>query len=212
MPEKYLSVLGDCRTQKIIEKSRFIATSRHVESEEEAKRFIAEISAEFYDATHNCYAYVCDKSGNFLRFSDDGEPQGTAGMPMLEVIKNNSLFETAVVVTRYFGGIKLGAGGLVRAYAGAVAENLVSAQKVLYETCLESRFTVEYSNIDAALRYFAESGADVIKTEYLNEAVFTVAVKKSEYADFVAGLINRLCGKVKTERTGEYFFPFKIRG
>lgn len=210
MPEKYLSVLGDCRTQKTIEKSRFITTSRHVEGEEQAKRFIAGISAEFSDATHNCYAYVCDNLGNFLRFSDDNEPQGTAGVPMLEVIKNNNLFEVAVVVTRYFGGIKLGAGGLVRAYSGAVAENLAAAQKVLYETCAESRYAVDYPSVAPAMRFFSENNANVINTEYLNEVVFTVAVKKSEEALFNSELINRLNGKVKTQKLREYFFPFKI--
>ena len=210
MPEKYLSVLGDCRTQKTIEKSRFITTSRHVEDEEAAKRFIAEISAEFSDATHNCYAYICDKTGNFLRFSDDNEPQGTAGMPMLEGIKSNSLFEVAVVVTRYFGGIKLGAGGLVRAYSGAVAENLAAAQRVLYETCAESRYTVDYSSVDTAMRFFADSNADVINTEYLNEVHFTVAVKKSAEQEFNSKLINRLNGRVQIKKIREYFFPFRI--
>ena len=210
MPEKYLSVLGECRTQKIIEKSRFITTSRRVESEEQAKRFIAEVYAEFADATHNCYAYICDNLGNFLRFSDDNEPQGTAGMPMLEVIKNNSLFEVAVVVTRYFGGIKLGAGGLVRAYSGAVAENLAAAQKVLYETCAESRYTVDYPFVDTAMRFFGENSADIINTEYLNEVIFTVAVKKSAEQGFNSNLINRLNGKIKIEKIREYFFPFKL--
>jgi len=209
MPEKYLSVLGECRTQKTIEKSRFITTSRHVESEEQAKRFIAGISAQYADATHNCYAYICDNLGNFLRFSDDNEPQGTAGMPMLEVIKSNRLFEVAVVVTRYFGGIKLGAGGLVRAYSGAVAENLAAAQKVMYEMCAESRYIVDYPSVDTAIRFFTENNADVINTEYLNEVIFTVAVKKSKEFNFNSSIINRLNGKVKIERIKEYFFPFR---
>ena len=83
MAEKYLSLAGETVTEKVIEKSRFLTVSRHVEGEDEAKNFIAEISKKHADATHNCYAYVCDKLGNNLRFSDDGEPQGTAGMPML---------------------------------------------------------------------------------------------------------------------------------
>ena len=87
----YLSVSGECVTRKTIEKSKFITTSRHVESEEEAVSFIAEISKKYSDATHNCYAYIADTAGNFLRFSDNGEPQGTAGMPMLEVLKSNKL-------------------------------------------------------------------------------------------------------------------------
>ena len=130
MTEKYTSVAGETVTEKIIEKSRFITTSRRVESEAAAKEYLsAEISKKYSDATHNCYAYICDRLGNFLRFSDDGEPQGTAGMPILEVIKSKRLSEVAVVVARYFGGIKLGAGGLLRAYSGCAAENLDMAKK-----------------------------------------------------------------------------------
>ena len=114
--KNYLSVYSAATYEKVIERSRFIANCAHVQDEEEAKAFVAKIRAEHSLATHNCYAFVADKTGNLMRFSDDGEPQGTAGMPILDVLKNKKLFETAVVVTRYFGGVKLGAGGLVRAY------------------------------------------------------------------------------------------------
>ena len=129
---------------------------------------------------------------------------------MLEVLKSNRLFEAAVVVTRYFGGVKLGAGGLVRAYSGAVAENLSDAQKVLYETCAESSYTVEYPAVDATLRYFSETGANVLNTDYQNEVTFTVAVKKCEEEQFNSNLINRLNGKIKIRKIREYFFPFKL--
>lgn len=207
---QYLSVNGECVTENVIEKSRFITTSRHVEGEEQAKAFIAEISAKYRDATHNCYAYVCDDLGNFLRFSDDGEPQGTAGMPILEVLRNKKLMQTAVVVTRYFGGIKLGAGGLVRAYSGSAAENLEAAQKVRYELCTESVYTVDYPSADGASRFFAERSADVLNTEYSDEVSFTVAVKSACEEDIVSSLKNRLNGKVKIKKVREYFFPFKI--
>lgn len=207
---KYLSVNGECITEKTIEKSRFITTSRHVEGEEQAKAFIAEISSKYSDATHNCYAYICDDLGNFLRFSDNGEPQGTAGMPILEVIKNKKLFQTAVVVTRYFGGIKLGAGGLVRAYSGCAAENLDCAKKVSYEVCSESLYKVDYSGIDAAQRFFAENGADIIDTQYADGAVFRVAVKKREEEKFNKAVVNRMNGRVKIEKIKEYYFPFGI--
>lgn len=209
MPQSYLSLFGECETRKVIEKSKFIATSRHVVGEDGAKAFIAEICAKYPDATHNCYAYISDNLGNFLRFSDDGEPQGTAGMPMLEVLKNNRLFEVAVVVTRYFGGIKLGAGGLVRAYSGAVAENIAAANKVLYDICAESVYTLDYSGVDSALRFFADRGADIINTEYLNEVHFTVAIKKSAEEEFNSALINTLNGRVQIKKMREYYFPFK---
>ncbi len=210
MPEKYFSLSGQKRTVNIIEKSRFITTSRHVEGEEEARAFISEIRSEFPDATHNCYAFICDNAGNFLRFSDDGEPQGTAGMPMLDVLKKQSLVQVAAVVTRYFGGIKLGAGGLVRAYSGCVAENVAVAKKVCYTPCAESAYTLEYAGVDAALRYFTAHGGNVVNCDYQSEAIFTVAVKKSEEEGFNSGLLNALNGRVRIKKLREYFFPFEV--
>ncbi len=210
MAEKYLSVAGETVTEKIIEKSRFITVSRHVEGEEEAKAFIAEVSRRHADATHNCYAYISDDLGNNLRFSDDGEPQGTAGMPMLEVLRANGLCQTAVVVTRYFGGIKLGAGGLVRAYSGCVAENVASAQKVIYETCAESRYLVDYPEVDAAMRFFGKEDCNVISTDYADKVNFVVAVRKEREAEFNAALNDFLNGRVEIKKLREYFFPFKV--
>lgn len=205
----YLSVDGVCRTQKIIEKSRFITTSVHVASEKEAQDFILGIRKEFADATHNCYAFVGDSYGNYLRFSDDGEPSGTAGMPILDVIRNRQLYETAVVVTRYFGGIKLGAGGLVRAYSGCTAENLDIAKKVRYEMCSEIEITVGYSFADSVTRYCTAGNAVIIKTLYGDEVSLTVSVKKTDEQLFTSGLINRLNGKLKINRLKEYYFPFE---
>ena len=127
MDKSVRTVFAPYESGKIIEKSRFITYATHVETEDEARAFVAEIRSMHSLATHVCYAFVADKIGNLQRFSDDGEPQGTAGVPILEVLKNKKLFETAVAVVRYFGGIKLGAGGLVRAYSSSAAENLDGA-------------------------------------------------------------------------------------
>lgn len=207
---KFLSVAGETVTEKVIEKSKFITVSRHVAGEEDARAFVAEISKSHSDATHNCYAWVCDNLGNALRFSDDGEPQGTAGMPMLEVLRANGLCEVAVVVTRYFGGIKLGAGGLVRAYSGSVAENIAAAKKVIYQNCCESEYTVDYPEADAASRFFAGVNCNLLNCDYADKIVYTVAVKAEEESDFNATLINCLNGKVKIVKKKEYFYPFKI--
>ena len=206
----YLSVNGECRTRKTIEKSQFITTARHISSEEEAQNFIAEMRKKYADATHNCYAYVADRLGNCLRFSDDGEPSGTAGMPILDVIRNKKLYETAVVVTRYFGGIKLGAGGLVRAYSGCASENLDATQKVLYEMCSQSEYTVAYQSVDLFFRFFSEKSADIIESRYENDVTFVVAVKKSQEQEINLSLINRLNGKVTIKKLKEYYFSFKI--
>lgn len=210
MSERYLSVAGETVTEKIIERSRFITVSRHVNGEAEAKAFIAGVAKGHADATHNCFAYISDNLGNNLRFSDDGEPQGTAGMPMLEVLKANGLCEVAVVVTRYFGGIKLGAGGLVRAYSGCVAENIAAAQKVLYESCVECTCSVDYSEVDAALRFFNANDCNLLKTDYADKVIFTVAVKAEKSNAFNASLTDFLNGRVTVNKLREYFFPFEV--
>lgn len=206
--KKYLSVVGRCVTEKVIEKSRFIATSAHVEGEEEAKAFVEEIRKTYSDATHNCYAYIADENGNFMRMSDDGEPQGTAGMPMLEVVKANDLKQVAVVVTRYFGGIKLGAGGLVRAYLGAVAENLAQAKRVCYQPCTQNEYVVDYSATDAVMRYFSENDCTVEDTLYADVVRFKVSVKSEKVEGFNSSLINKLNGRVQIISLGEFIRPF----
>lgn len=210
MTEKYFTLAGETETVKIIEKSRFITTSRRIESEDGARKFIAEIAKKYPDATHNCYAFIADKLGNFLRFSDDGEPQGTAGMPIIEVIKSKNLKETAVVVTRYFGGIKLGAGGLVRAYSGCAAENLDAAEKAVCEPCVEVKIKICYQLAESVLRCVSSSGASLLNTEYSDGVKVTAAVKKSEKEKFLSSLINLSNGKADYEITKEYFSSFKI--
>ena len=120
-----LTIAKDIRTEQVIQKSRFICSLKKVATEEEAQAFLKERKKEFWDATHNCSAYVIDETAQ--RSSDDGEPSGTAGMPMLGVLRKQGLTGVAAVVTRYFGGIKLGAGGLVRAYSSSVAQAVEAA-------------------------------------------------------------------------------------
>ena len=206
----YLSVGGVHVSQKVIERSRFITTSCHVEGEDEARAFVGRISAQYKDATHNCYAYIADSTGNAPRFSDDGEPGGTAGMPILDVIKNKKLFCTAVVVTRYFGGIKLGAGGLVRAYSGCAAENLDGAQKLLYMPCEESAYTVDYGSVDILNRYFSQNDCEVNNTEYSADVTFTVAVKKELAESFNAAIFDRLNGRIKIVKLREFVCGFRL--
>ena len=204
----YLSVGGEHVSRKVIERSRFITTSCHVEGEEQARAFIARISAQYKDATHNCYAYIADSTGNAPRFSDDGEPGGTAGMPILEVIKNKKLYCTAVVVTRYFGGIKLGAGGLVRAYSGCAAENLEGAQKLLYMPCEEYAVTVGYDCVDILNRFFEKSDCEVKNTEYAAVVTFTVAVKEEGAKVFTSALADRLNGRADIKKLRTFVCGF----
>ncbi len=206
----YISVSGELSTEKVIERSRFITTSCHVESEDEARGFIARICGKYKDATHNCYAYIADPTGNAPRFSDDGEPSGTAGMPILDVIKNKKLFCTAVVVTRYFGGIKLGAGGLVRAYSGCAAENLDAAEKLNFLPCEEYRYTVGYESADICSRFFEKNDCELKNTEYSAEVSFTVAVKKQFAEQFNAAITDRLNGRIRAEKLREFVSGFRL--
>jgi len=206
----FLSVCGEAVSEKTIEKSRFITYSSHVEGDEEAKAFLLKIRSAHPAATHVCYGYIADKTGNLLRFSDDGEPQGTAGMPILEVIKNKRLFETAVAVVRYFGGIKLGAGGLTRAYSSCAAENLSSAKIKVWTLCAELKITVAYGEVTPLTRFLLKSGCVKLNEEYGENVSFSVAVKKENEEAFRLDLGDFLIGKLAVERTGEYYCAFDI--
>ena len=208
MEKAVLTVQGRHESEKIIEKSRFITYSAHVESEEEARGFLAEIRKAHTLATHVCYAFIADKTGNLQRFSDDGEPQGTAGVPMLEVLKNKKLFEIAVAVVRYFGGVKLGAGGLVRAYSSSVAEHLGGANICALEVCAEYDIVVDYTGLDGVQKYLSLRGCNPIAVDYDEKVRLKIAVKKSEESAFVAGLIDYMQGKIEYEKGLEYYAAF----
>lgn len=209
MEKTIRTVYGRCESEKIIEKSRFLTYSTHVESEEEARAFIAEIRSKHSLATHVCYAFVADKTGNLQRFSDDGEPQGTAGIPILEVLKNKKLFETAVAVVRYFGGIKLGAGGLVRAYSSSAAENLDGADVRVLEPCQDVSIIVDYTGIDSVQKYISTHPCSLLSTDYGEKVCFLVAVKKNDLEAFASGIVDYMQGRVQTENGKEYYGLFK---
>ena len=196
-------------SEKIIEKSRFLTYSAHVESEEAARAFVAEIRKAHSLATHVCYAFIADKGGNLQRFSDDGEPQGTAGVPILEVLKAKKLTESAVAVVRYFGGIKLGAGGLVRAYSSSAAENLDGADIRILEMCQECRIEVDYTGVDGVQKYLSSRTCSLLSTDYGEKVRYLTAVKKREIDDFIDGLVDYMQGRVKTEKGEEYYAPFQ---
>ena len=150
---EFTSVSKEFRHEYIVDKSRFITTIFPCTTEGEAQAFIGRINKEFWDATHNCTAYALGPKQEQQRSSDNGEPSGTAGKPMLEVLKKTGITNVAVVVTRYFGGIKLGAGGLIRAYSHSVAETLRLAPKELHTTRTQLQATIDYSLYGAVERF-----------------------------------------------------------
>lgn len=212
MEKSVCTVFGRHKSEKVIERSRFIAYSAHAESEEEARAFLAEIRKEHSLATHCCYAFIADKAGNLQRFSDDGEPQGTAGIPILEVLKNKKLSETAVAVVRYFGGIKLGAGGLVRAYSSSAAENLAGADIRRMELCGQWEIKAAYPDADCVRKFLSTHPCTLLFCDYGEKVTFVAAVKLREERDFVAALIDFSQGRAETRKEGEAYLPFPPEG
>ena len=150
--EQYKTVLEGGTGDIIEKKSRFIATVRPVRNEEEALAFLEEMRKQYWDARHNCYAYSVGRNREYTRCSDDGEPSGTAGRPMLDVILGEDIYNIAVVVTRYFGGVLLGTGGLVRAYSKAVQEGLSESLLIEKKKGISLKVTTDYTGIGAGRR------------------------------------------------------------
>lgn len=207
----YLGVYGETVWEKVVEKSRFLTYTAHITSEEEAKEFLQRVRALHPLATHVCYGYIADKVGNIQRFSDDGEPQGTAGMPILSVIKNQKLFETAVAVVRYFGGIKLGAGGLTRAYASCASEGLDAADKREYDISVTLSVTVDYPEVNALMLLLEREKVLEVQKTFGEKAEFTFFVREGECDGFCKKLNDCLNGKLQIEQKGKEYFPFSVK-
>ena len=174
---EFKTIKEDGMVQEEIKKSRFICHVKRVYSEEEARAFIAAIKKEHYKATHNCSAFIIGEKSDIKRTSDDGEPSGTAGVPMLGVLEKHNLTNLCVVVTRYFGGIKLGAGGLIRAYAGSVALAIKEIGLVEIKEQASLRLKLSYSQY--------QDFANFLKVQNLEETdtIFTELVDTTIYID-----------------------------
>lgn len=191
--------------EQTIERSRFIATIAHAPSAEEARAFINAVRAEFPDATHNCWAFVCGPPAStaVAGMSDDGEPHGTAGRPMLDVLLYSEVGEIAAVVTRYYGGVKLGKGGLVRAYGGAVQHALESMPRVEKVERTRITVTVEYPDIEPLRRLLDELGGDVEREEYAADVSYDVAMPVQHVETLRDMLMDRTAGRARIICNGE---------
>lgn len=203
------TIVKDVRHEIVIEKSRFICTLKKVYNEAEAQEFIKAVKKEYWDATHNCSAYIIDDKAQ--RSSDDGEPSGTAGIPMLEVLRKNKLTNTVAVVTRYFGGIKLGAGGLVRAYTNSVAEAVVCSG--IAEKVLMSRFSFvdDINSVGKILNILYQQ--DIFKVEdvvYELRAKIILQMKDCDRERAEAWLTDNLNRSVQLELEGQEFIEVPI--
>ena len=183
-PARYPVPAQQHRVEQVIDRSRFICTVTRVQSSEEAQAFIKTMNAEFPDATHNCWAYVVGAPGSTDRvgMSDDGEPHGTAGRPMLTVLLHSGVGEIAAVVTRYYGGTKLGTGGLVKAYGGAVQEALADMPRAERVDSVDLSVRVGYGAIGALQQLFPEYDAELLEQRFEVEAEFYVRVPRVRVA------------------------------
>lgn len=192
--ECYKTVKGPGEALIVEKKSKFIATVRPVTSDEEAQSFLAEMRSKYSDATHNVYAYVIDEN-NIFRYSDDGEPSGTAGMPVLDTIRKEGLVDVAVVVTRYFGGTLLGTGGLVHAYGAACREGLLEAGIITRILCDIISVKVDYTAVGKMQYMISEGGYILEDTVYDNEVTFKVCLKKEQVDKFIQDVTELTCGR-----------------
>ncbi|HKL74197.1 MAG TPA: YigZ family protein [Clostridia bacterium] len=201
----YKTVQGEFQTKYEILRSVFICTTKGVESFEQGIEFYREIAKKYSNATHNCYALTtCDSQ----KFSDDGEPQGTAGQPILQVIKNNNLINVVCVVTRYFGGIKLGTGGLVSAYTKSVADCLKEATIVTKTKSLEGKIVLDYNEFSAVNNYIKSNNFIVLDTVYNDLVELSIALPYCAKQEFNDTISRITAGKKEIEYIKETYHVY----
>jgi len=193
---EYRTIKEDGQVQEEIKKSRFICHAKRVYSEEEARDFITAIKKEHYKATHNCSAFIVGERSEIKRTSDDGEPSGTAGVPMLGVLENHNLTNVCVVVTRYFGGIKLGAGGLIRAYAGSVALAVKEIGIIEIKEQAGISIQMSYAQYQEYGNFLKENNLIELETNFTDQVDTMIFVDKERKDDIKADIIEFFNGKV----------------
>lgn len=192
-------------------KSRFIATVRKCESEQEAAAFIEEMKKKYWDARHNCSAFVIGSRGELTRCSDDGEPAGTAGRPMLEVLTGEGIRNIAVVVTRYFGGVLLGTGGLVRAYTQAVKAGLENCRIGTMRTGYEVEVTTDYNGIGRILYLLGNEGMEPVSADYGEKVVLRLLVPGEDLERLRGEMVEATNGRISFEKLRESDFVDRSR-
>lgn len=206
---EYLTVKEENSDQFVEKKSRFIGTCRPVRTEEEALEFIARMKSKYWDASHNVYAYILRENG-VQRFSDDGEPQGTAGIPVMDTLKKAGVVDVAVVATRYFGGILLGGGGLIRAYSHTATIALAAARKVAMRECLLLELPCDYGFYGKAAGLIPECGGVVDDTQFLEQVTLRFHLEPQLLPALEKKLADSSSGRASVKQAGQRFFPFPV--
>ena len=206
MLDQYKTVLEGGTGEITEKKSRFIATVRPVSSEEEALAFLEETRKKYWDARHNCYAYSVGMNREYTRCSDDGEPSGTAGRPMLDVILGEDIYNVAVVVTRYFGGVLLGTGGLVRAYSKAVQEGFRESRIIEKKRGICLAVTTDYTGIGKIQYIAGERGIPVLDSEYTDKVVMKLLIPSEDVDSVQKAVTEGTNGRAAMEKEKELYF------
>ncbi len=204
-PLNYLTIGKTGQHELIIKKSKFICSLARTETVEEAQEFIEQVSKKYHDATHNTYAYTLGLNDNQVKASDNGEPSGTAGIPELKALQLMKLKNVTAVVTRYFGGIKLGAGGLIRAYSNSVTE---AAQNIGVVKCVMQQliqFSIPYNRIDEINHYLEENRISIANQEYTTNVTIQIYLDLDQIQKVEDDLINLLSGKVEFNKLDQRF-------
>ena len=204
-PLNYLTIGKTGQHELIIKKSKFICSLARTETVEEAQEFIEQVSKKYHDATHNTYAYTLGLNDNQVKASDNGEPSGTAGIPELKALQLMKLKNVTAVVTRYFGGIKLGAGGLIRAYSNSVTE---AAQNIGVVKCIMQQliqFSIPYNRIDEINHYLEENRISIASQEYTTNVTIQIYLDLDQIQQVEDSLINLLSGKVEFNKLDQRF-------
>lgn len=209
MKNSYLEVANSGINELDIKKSKFIASIKPIHSEDEAQRFINQISEKNKKANHNCYAYVVGLDDHIQHATDNGEPSGTAGVPILEALTKNHLHNTVIVVTRYFGGIKLGAGGLIRAYSNSASEVIkkVGITTMILKT--ELIITLSYKLNDQLQDYLKKNNDLVSDVSYGEKVSVTTAVISENVDSFVKDLNNLFSANLSITKGKKKYYPDK---
>lgn len=202
MKEEYRTVMHQAEAELVEKRSRFIATVKPVQTENEAIEVLESLKKQYWDAKHNVYAYVLEEN-NIQRYSDDGEPAGTAGVPVLDMIKKEGLSNLIVVVTRYFGGILLGTGGLVHAYSKSAKLGVEAAKPVTMQLCREVMLECDYSMFGKLQPWILNQGLKISDINYADNVGLCVFVPVTAVKSFVDELIDMTNGKIKISQGEE---------
>ncbi len=202
---EYITVEKEASDEFVEKRSRFIGSCKPVKTEEEALEFIGAMRSRYWDASHNVYAYVLRANG-IQRFSDDGEPQGTAGIPVLDTLKKGGVTDAVVVATRYFGGTLLGGGGLIRAYSHTASIALCAAKKIVMRECLILKARCDYSFYGKAAAAIPEAGGILDGTEFLEAVTLSFHLAPEALETLRKQLADATNGKAEIWEEGRQFF------